>query len=142
MNTQAILKIALVMLLAACQQQGPEGNFRQQGAIDNEAAANDAVVVRPEPVEQQGPVNDDVADAPAPRPPAIDYPFELPQIPPGDRVNDDFLPFFNESILIQTDLAVIRNEDPNQLPFIRYLTLSNMDYFEFQPNLLRPPLGC
>ena len=62
----------------------------------------------------------------------VDYPFELPQVPPGNRVDDDFIPFFNESILIQTDIAIIRNEDPNQLPFIRYLTLTNMDYFEFQ----------
>jgi len=59
-------------------------------------------------------------------------PFDLPNVPNSQQIGGNFIPFSQEAILIQSDLATIRNTRPSAIPFIRYITLSHLDYLEFK----------
>lgn len=57
--------------------------------------------------------------------------FDLPVWPKGDKIDDDFIPFFSEGDEILRDLNKIRADEPGDELFMRYLTLTHMNYLDF-----------
>lgn len=58
-------------------------------------------------------------------------PFDMPVWPKSDKIDDDFIPFYNEGDEIIRDINQIRADEPDDVEFVRYLTLTHMNYLNF-----------
>lgn len=64
-------------------------------------------------------------------------PFTLVPRPTTDRIADDFIPFFEEGEDALRDLGRVRREDGNDVPFIRYISFSFLDFLDLNDNQIK-----
>lgn len=86
------------------------------------------VVIEPEP----DPGEEDLDPPPPPDEEVpVPPPFEIADIPSDVNIPANFIPFTAESEAMLIDIARLRSSLPDDVPFIRYLTLTHLDYMLF-----------